>query len=368
MIEIPSVPDVDPTRQDATPDRGFDLRPFLFALGVGALGGALATYLDVPLGWMLGSMTFTTVTALAGARQRIPDRLRVVTIGVLGVMVGSTFTPAIIDYLGAWAVTFALLFVFVVIGGAVSYVFFRRVAKYDHITAYFSGAPGGLTEMVVIGGTMGGDERVIALSQSMRILVVVLTLPVGMRVMAGVSRPTLSQFSGPLLSVEDLAILLAASIVGYFAARAARFPAYALTGPMTASAIVHMAGITAAHPPAALVAIAQVIMGSVLGCRFAGASFAMLRRVFGYAAISTFLLMVVTLLVTLIGIHVSDASFPALLLALAPGGVAEMSLTALALHVDVAFVSTHHIVRIAMVVLLAPTLFRRIWQRYTQAP
>ncbi|HVG81048.1 MAG TPA: AbrB family transcriptional regulator, partial [Methylomirabilota bacterium] len=46
------------------------------------------------------------------------------------------------------------------------------------------------------------------------------------------------------------------------------------------------------------------------------------------------------------------------ILALAPGGLAEMSLVALALHADAAFVSTHHVARITMVVAAAPALHR----------
>jgi len=45
-------------------------------------------------------------------------------------------------------------------------------------------------------------------------------------------------------------------------------------------------------------------------------------------------------------------------LAYAPGGLAEMSLIALALHADVAFVSSHHVVRILLIVTLAPLTFR----------
>jgi uncharacterized membrane protein AbrB (regulator of aidB expression) len=47
-----------------------------------------------------------------------------------------------------------------------------------------------------------------------------------------------------------------------------------------------------------------------------------------------------------------------LILAYAPGGVVEMSLVSLALGVDVAFVSTHHIARILLIVLLAPLAVR----------
>jgi len=48
----------------------------------------------------------------------------------------------------------------------------------------------------------------------------------------------------------------------------------------------------------------------------------------------------------------------ALLLALAPGGVAEMCLVAVALHIDPAFVATMHMVRMACVLLAAQPLFR----------
>jgi uncharacterized membrane protein AbrB (regulator of aidB expression) len=50
--------------------------------------------------------------------------------------------------------------------------------------------------------------------------------------------------------------------------------------------------------------------------------------------------------------------FAAALLAFSPGGLAEMSLIALSMNVDAAYVSSHHIVRIFMIVLAAPLLFR----------
>ena len=48
----------------------------------------------------------------------------------------------------------------------------------------------------------------------------------------------------------------------------------------------------------------------------------------------------------------------AITLALAPGGPTETSPVALALDVDTAFVSSMRIVRIALVILVAPALYR----------
>ena len=60
-----------------------------------------------------------------------------------------------------------------------------------------------------------------------------------------------------------------------------------------------------------------------------------------------------------VGLHaVTGIPFASIVLAFSPGGLTEMSLVALALNVDTAFVATHHIVRITVVVMLVPFLFR----------
>ena len=58
---------------------------------------------------------------------------------------------------------------------------------------------------------------------------------------------------------------------------------------------------------------------------------------------------------------------PLLVLAFVPGGLAEMSLVALALTDDPAFVATNHIVRIALVVLFASWLFQ-LYRRQLKLP
>ena len=49
------------------------------------------------------------------------------------------------------------------------------------------------------------------------------------------------------------------------------------------------------------------------------------------------------------------------LMAYAPGGQAEINILAFSLHVDVAFVAIHHLVRVALVMLAAQAMVR--WQR-----
>jgi uncharacterized membrane protein AbrB (regulator of aidB expression) len=57
---------------------------------------------------------------------------------------------------------------------------------------------------------------------------------------------------------------------------------------------------------------------------------------------------------------VTGHSTAQLLLAYAPGGLNEMSLVSLAIQEDVAFVATHHLVRIIVLLVLAGTLLAKI--------
>src|SRR5690606_27065748 len=110
-------------------------------------------------------------------------------------------------------------------------------------------------------------------------------------------------------------------------------------------------------PPDALVAFAQVAIGAAIGARFTGVTVGRLARTAAHAIISAIFMLAMTVLFALALARWSGYPIPALVLAFAPGGLAEMSLVALALGVDAAFVASHHIARIIMVVTLAPLVF-----------
>ena len=71
------------------------------------------------------------------------------------------------------AISFALLPGYVIFTSVVCYAYYRKVAGKDRVTSYFASMPGGLSDMVLLGEAFGGDVRQIALSHSVRILVVV---------------------------------------------------------------------------------------------------------------------------------------------------------------------------------------------------
>jgi uncharacterized protein len=100
------------------------------------------------------------------------------------------------------------------------------------------------------------------------------------------------------------------------------------------------------------------VIGTAIGCRFAGTTLRMIRRAVAAALGSTAILLAVNVAFAVALHSALELPAAALMLAYAPGGLAEMSLIAIAIGTDAAFVATHHIVRIFMIVVLAPLTFR----------
>lgn len=335
-------------------------RPVLLALTLGSLGGAGFFVADLPLPWMLGSMSACIAAALAGWRPAMAMPLRSSMLAVLGVMLGSAFTPDLPGQALTWAPSLAALFAAMIGATVLVMAYFRRVGGMTTPTAYFAAAPGGVNEMVMTGGALGGDERTIALIHFLRILLIVFTIPIGFRLATGVHGAPMSRSMGALadLPLLDAAMLLACAVGGAILGRLLRFPAATLTGPMAASSLIHVLGLTASHPPAELVIAAQVVTGAGLGCRMVGLSWRRLMQTARVALGSTMILIMISGGMAALLAWLAGLPFSMVLLAFVPGGIAEMCLIALALGQDVAFVSTHHVLRVILVVACAPLAFR----------
>ncbi|MCA1907405.1 MAG: AbrB family transcriptional regulator [Magnetospirillum sp.] len=332
----------------------------LLALGLGAAGGTAFFLADLPLPWMLGSMSACIIAALAGAKPAMAMPLRSVMLAVLGVMLGSSFTPDLLDQAAQWAPSLVSLFVAMAVATIVVMAYLRRVGGMTVPTAYFAAAPGGVNEMVVTGGALGGDERTIAMIHFLRILLIVFTIPFGFQLATGIHGAPMGATMGRVvdLKLADAALLLACVAGGVLLGRVARFPAAPLTGPMTVSSLVHILGLTTSHPPAELVVAAQVVTGAGLGCRMVGLNWRHLAQAFRVALGSTMILIMISAGLAGLLAWQTPLPFSMLLLAFVPGGIAEMCLIALALGQDVAFVSTHHVLRVILVIACAPLAFR----------
>ena len=331
---------------------------FALSLGLGAGGGAVFFALALPLPWMLGAMTAATAAALAGAPLAVPPQVRNAMIAILGVLLGSQFTLDLFARIADWYVGLSGVVIATAAMAGMAYVVFRRLGGYDRATAYFASMPGGLSEMMVLGESMGGDGRTISLTHGTRILVAVFLIAFYYRIFEGYEPLGLPVPAGGEATWLDLMALAACALAGYPAAKALRVPAAQLVGPLVLSAALHLSGLVSAHPPGELIAAAQVVLGAAIGARFVGMAFRELGRVMLLAALVAVAMVLVAAGAAYGLAGATDLSGSALFLALAPGGLAEMSLIALSFGSAAAFVSTHHVARIMLIVVAGPLVFR----------
>ncbi len=333
------------------------------ALALGLIGGALFQWLGLPLPWMLGPMTACTLGALVQLPIAAPSVVRQPMSAIIGVLLGASFGPSVLANVGTWISTILGLIVFMACCGASSIWYLQKYGGLDAKTAYFAGMPGGLVEMITLGEARGADAKAIALIHGARILMVIMTLPFIIQWMAGVTLVRApgsvpggapSIFTSPAVSEF---LLLGCALSGTLLGHVLRLPAQNLLGPMLVSGAVHLTGLSDFKPTYEVVNAAQLVIGTTVGCRFAGVApgviLAQMRLSFGATAI----LLVWTGLFAIVMSRLTSFNVMTVMLAYSPGGLAEMSLIAVALNAEVAFVATHHLIRVVLVMVLAAPVF-----------
>jgi membrane AbrB-like protein len=278
-------------------------------------------------------------------------------IAVVGVILGSTFTSERVGDLITWLPSVAMMPVYVLTLGAMILWYLRKVSGFDHKTAFFAATPGGLSEMVILSDQLGGDLRNVALFHSARLVLIVFSIPA----LAGllVTLDPNAALKAPHNEIRPLDVLGLVAIVaaGWLLARPLRLPAPSFMGPLLASSIVHLTGLASLHLPAFVLAAAQLVIGATIGARFSGIPLSLIARTLLIGSGGALIMFALTLAFAVVLYEITGYPLTLVLLALIPGGFPEMSLIALGMGLDPAFVVTHHGVRVLLVVTFALPIF-----------
>jgi membrane AbrB-like protein len=331
------------------------------ALLIGLASGLAFYWLHLPLPWTLGSLFAAALTSILGdGRWLMPGAARVLARPVVGIIAGSAFTPEIAAAALQWWDSLLAVFAFSVVTTILGNIFFRKFGRFDPTTALFASAPGGLGELTLLGGMLGGDMRRLILVHVVRIIITVVSIPVFFQILLGhpIGRTPLFATAPHPLSVEDIGVLGLCGLAAYVLSRVLRFPPGLMIFALIFSAVVHASGITHAVLPPWATALMQVVVGSIAGSRFSGIRWFEIRTTLVAAVVWAATLMVLAGMTAAVTSLWFDRPFQAMLLALAPGGMVEMTIITFALGIDVAFVVTCQVFRIAIVVTLMPFCYR----------
>jgi membrane AbrB-like protein len=340
------------------------------------VAGAVATSLvfaaiGVPSPALFGGLVAGLVRAL-GLRSRVRVPGPAITAGqaVIGVTTGAlvdlaTLRTVAAHWLPVLLVTLATLALSLGAG-----LLLRLQRGISPVTGAFSMIAGGASGIIAMARDLGADERMVAVLQYLRVLLIVVLMPVVATVAYGASPggDTSAGVDGPVTGSPGpdwpagLLFTVACSVVGLLAGRLVRLPVAALLGPMVAAAVVDLTGLGGgAEVPGAVEHAAFVAIGLQVGVSFTRDSLRTIGRALPLA------------LAVIVGLILASAGLGAVLaaatgasaldgyLATTPGGLYAVLATASDSGADVTFVLAVQVLRLFVMLFSAPLVAR--WLR-----
>lgn len=333
-----------------------------YALATVCGGAAQAT--GVPLAFILGPLVGCGLAAAFGLPVAVAPHMRELGQVAVGLSAGMRFTgPVLVAALQLLPAMF-LSSLYMILVTSIASLLLRPLARVDATTAFFATAAGGMADMAVVASERGGDAGAVSIVHVLRVASVVSVVPF---LVTAFGTPGLSIFAegGSDTTRGWLSVGIALGLA-YLAARLLKptfIPNPWLLGPLLVGVSLGASGILVVAVPDLLIVLAQILIGTWLGCRFRRELLSKLPRV-AFAGLFVSLLMIgaagagAVLLALATGLSGTTA-----FLALAPAAVTEMVLTAKAMNADVAMVTAFHVMRIAVVgssVLLVFSIYNRI--------
>ncbi len=322
-------------------------------LALGAAGGLLFWWAELPGGLISGAMIAVATAAIAGRPLALPHPLAHVILMTLGVSLGSMVSPQMLRNMSDYPVTIGILALATFGATFGSSLYLQRFHGWDRASAFLAGSPGALSQIILLAAERNADVAGIAVVQTLRVIILTGALPLVLSLIGIMPHAGLAM-RGPAADPLTLAILAAAAVAVSLVLRWLKFPASWMFGAMLASSVLHGAGLVEGGLPLWAYMLALIGIGTLIGTRFARISTrTLLRHIL--AALGSFAVAIaitavfVTVVVLTTRSHLSDV-----IVAFSPGAMDAMLALALTLHIDPIFVGAHHLARFVFVTIAMP--------------
>lgn len=324
---------------------------------VALLGGYLAEKAGIPLAWVLGPLLVTAIFAISGAKPFAPLAGHRFGQLIIGSAIGLNVTPGLAaSMVSLLPVMVISAFVAMLIGAGIA-IGLAHFSRVDTKTAFFCMMPGGLSEMANVGAKHGAQHEPIAVSQALRVALVVCLLP---PLLVGLDWQStlLDELSTNILLADRLPFLAVTGLAGVFLVRYIKLNNPWMIGSLVGVGIASGFGLFDGLLPRELFYAGQFLLGISIGSRFKREAVLALGK---FTLASGLCTMLITALLFGYGIllsSVTDLDIASTVLSVAPGGFAEMTVTAEMLHLNIAAVTAFHVIRASLVNSLTTHYFK----------
>jgi hypothetical protein len=306
---------------------------------------------------MIGPLLVMAACNFAGAQLRAVPGGRSAGQILIGTALGLYFTPLVgREVAEHWSLLFLAAAIAILLGVLGGWIL-SRVSGVDAKTAFFASVPGGAAEMAILGERFHARVDRIALAQSLRVLVVVIVVPFALTYSGAHGDETYVPVAVSF-RWQGAAMLLVVGIAAAWVLNGLRMPNAFFFGPLAAAIALTLNDVQLSSLPAPLTNAAQMLLGCALGARFERRS---LESAPSY--VTAVLLSIIVAIVVAAGFAwavaaLAGLSVPSMILAMAPGGIAEMCITAKVLQLGVPMVTAAHVMRVLVLIVTTGPAFQ----------
>lgn len=322
-------------------------------------------YLNVPGSLLIGPLLVAIGFGLAGAKLRVSKRAFVLAQITIGCMAAAAISPEVVrGFAEHWLLFTASIFAVLVASSVIGWLS-SLWGVLPGKTSVWGMAPGGASAMVLMAEAFGGDPRLVAVMQYIRLIVAVLgaslvaTLWIGS---SGQAMPRMEWFPA-IQPIPFLSVFLVGGL-GAVAGWLVRLPGAFVLGPLLLAVALKMFGLVEFQLPLWFLAIAFVLVGWNVGLAFRSETILLAWR-----AMPQILLSILALLVFCAAVgwflHVSlGVDLLTAYLATTPGGLETVVVIAAGIReVDLGLVITLQTLRLLIVMLAGPLFVRFLLRR-----
>jgi uncharacterized protein len=332
--------------------------------GIATVGGGwLAGRAGLPSSYLFVAMLVGLGFALlAPGRFELPRGGFQVGQAITGVAIGTFLQSSTLTGLGSRWISVALVSVATLAVTIAAGLLLARIATLDRPTASLGMVAGGASGIVAMADELGGDDRLVAFMQYLRVLVVSLLTPLLVPLaFPGAHAAGNAAGGGPLLGTpSDWALTIAASLVGAAVAIRLRIPAPVLLGPLLLTAALTLTGAIDTTVPPLLREIGFALIGLYIGLGFERDTLREIRRLVLPVLASIAALLSACFVLGWLLTLTADVSLLDGYLATTPGGLYAVLPIAFGSGADTTFVLAVQGLRLFAMILAAPVVVRRL--------
>lgn len=333
------------------------------------LAAQVCLWLRTPLPWMIGPMLAVSAASMMGAPMRSSRHLRNFGQCVIGCALGLYFTPQVGALVASlsWAIALGIVWA-LLLGWCFGWVLYQvhkdRLPGVTRATTYFAGAIGGASEMTLLAERAQARTDLVASAHTLRVMLITVLIPFAFQ-FSGLHGLDLSPPTTRQTDPMGLAMLgLLTGVGAWCMARLGRANPWFM-GALLVAMVLSLAGITLSAIPTPLSNLAQLFIAISLGVRFTPAFIQLAPRWLFSVAVGTLVLIGVSLVLAWALSRATNLPLATLILSTAPGGIAEMAITAKVLQLGVPVVTAFQVCRLVAVLLLTEPLYR--WRAHPPA-